>query len=70
MTLQFVSNPKSAFYRSQMFSRVLAYATTHIQDCALKEKNNKRMLRVSDVKSMEQAKSLLNLISHIDVSAE
>ena len=67
MQLQFVSNVNSPFYRSQMFSRVIAYATSHIQDCALKEKNNKRILRISHVKSVEQARSLLDMISGIQV---
>ena len=67
MQLQFVSNVDSPFYRSQMFSRVIAYATSHIQDCALKEKNNKRILRISHVKSVEQARSLLDMISAIQV---
>ena len=67
MQLQFVSNVDSPFYRSRMFSRVIAYATSHIQDCALKEKNNKRILRISHVKSVEQARSLLDMISGIQV---
>ena len=67
MQLQFVSNVDSPFYRSKMFSRVIAYATSHILDCALKEKNNKRILRISHVKSVEQARSLLNMISGIQV---
>ena len=68
MQLQFVSNVNSPFYRSEMFSRVLAYATTHIQDCSLKEKNNKRYLRIRDMKSVEQAKNLLSIISQIKVN--
>lgn len=68
MQLQFVSNVDSPFYRSQMFSRVIAYATSHIQDCALKEKNNKRILRISHVRSVEQARSLLDMISRIQVN--
>ena len=67
MQLQFVSNVDSPFYRSKMFSRVIAYATSHVQDCALKEKNNKRILRISHVKSVEQARSLLDMISAIQV---
>ena len=67
MQLQFVSNVDSPFYRSKMFSRVIAYAASHIQDCALKEKNNKRILRISHVKSVEQARSLLDMISGIQV---
>lgn len=68
MQLQFVSNVNSPFYRSEMFSHVLAYATTHIQDCSLKEKNNKRYLRIRDMKSVEQAKNLLSFISQIKVN--
>ena len=68
MQLQFVSNVDSPFYCSKMFSRVIAYATSHIQDCALKEKNNKRILRISHVKSVEQARSLLDMISRIQVN--
>ena len=68
MQLQFVSNVDSPFYRSQMFSRVIAYATSHVQDCALKEKNNKRILRISHVRSVEQARSLLDMISRIQVN--
>ncbi len=67
MQLQFVSNVDSPFYRSKMFSRVIAYATSHIQDCALKEKNNKRILRISHVKIVDQARILLDIISGIQV---
>ena len=67
MQLQFVSNVASPFYRSQMFSRVLTYATTHIQDCMLKERNNKRFLRIKDVKTVEKARQLLNQIAKIRV---
>ena len=67
MQLQFVSNVASPFYRSQMFSRVLTYATTHIQDCMLKERNNKRFLCIKDVKTVEKARQLLNQIAKIKV---
>ena len=66
MQMQFVSNVNSPFYKSQMFNRILAYVTSHIQDCVLKEKFNKRMLRINDVKTVGQAINLLNQISQID----
>ena len=53
-------------HKSQMFNRILAYVTSHIQDCVLKEKFNKRMLRINDVKTVGQAINLLNQISQID----
>ena len=70
MQMQFVSNVNSPFYRSQMFSRVLAYVTTHIQACNLKEKNNKRFLRISEVESIGQAVKLLSQISKIQLEEE
>ena len=62
MQMQFVNNVQSPFYRSAMFSKVLNYATTHIQQCALKEKNNKRFLRIARVASVEKAVAILDVI--------
>ena len=62
MQMQFVSNVQSPFYKSQMFSKVLNYVTTHVQQCALKEKNNKRLLRIDDIASVGQAVGLLKEI--------
>ncbi len=62
MQMQFVNNVQCPFYRSAMFSKVLNYATTHIQQCALKEKNNKRFLRIARVASVEQAVDILQEI--------
>ena len=66
MQLQFVTNVQSPFYKSQMFSRVLNYITTHVQTCSLKEKNNKRFLRIANVVSVKQAVHLLNRIANQD----
>ncbi len=60
MQMQFVSNVQSPFYRSEMFSRVLHYATTHVRQCVLKEKNNKHFLRVTGIASVEQAVAILH----------
>ena len=60
MQMQFVSNAQSPFYRSAMFSKVLNYVTSHIQQCVLKEKNNKRLLRIASVESVEQAVGILH----------
>lgn len=67
MQMQFVSNVNSPFYKSQMFSRVINYVTTHVRECALKEKNNKRYLRIKDVTSVEQAVELLRKISSLEL---
>jgi len=62
MQMQFVSNVNSPFYRSQMFSRVLDYVTRDVRRCALKEKNGKRYLRITQVRSVAEAVELLNKI--------
>ncbi len=60
MQMQFVSNVQSPFYRSEMFSRVLHYATSNVRQCVLKEKNNKHFLRISGVASVERAVAILH----------
>lgn len=67
MQMQFVSNVNSPFYKSQMFSRVINYVTTHVRECALMEKNNKRYLRIKNVTSVEQAVELLRKISSLEL---
>ena len=59
MQMQFVSNAQSPFYRSPVFAQVLDYVTSHVRSCALKEKNNKRYLRISHVESVEEAVKVL-----------
>ena len=59
MQMQFVSNVESPFYRSAMFSKVINYVTSHVQQCVLKEKNNKRYLRIARICSVEQAVAIL-----------
>ena len=62
LQLQFVSNVQSPFYKSAMFSKVLEYVTTHVRRCNLKEKNNKRYLRISGIDSVKTAVEMLNEI--------
>ena len=60
LQMQFVSNVQSPFYKSTMFSKVINYVTSHVKRCNLKEKNSKRYLRISDIRSVEQAVEILN----------
>ena len=62
LQLQFVSNVQSPFYKSAMFSKVLEYVTTHVRRCNLKEKNNKRYLRISGIDSVKSAVEMLQEI--------
>lgn len=60
MTLHFVSNADSPFYRSATFDRIINYATSHYRTCALAEDKGKRRMTVSGVKSIEKAYAILS----------
>ena len=62
MQMQFVSNTDSMYYQSTAFGKVLNYIGYHPRQCNLKEKNGKRSMVVSDVKSVEQAVKVLREI--------
>ena len=62
MQMQFVSNVQSPFFKSQVFSKILNYVTTHVRQCNLKEKNNKHFLAISSIKSVEEAVEVLEKI--------
>ncbi len=59
MTLYFVSNIQSPFYKSATFDRIIGYAATHPRRCALGEQNGKRRILLYDVGSVALAISLL-----------
>lgn len=64
MTLYFVANAESPFYRSQVFQRVLDFAMNPAQmrRCELGEKKGKRFLRIKQVPSVEAAVKVLDYI--------
>lgn len=55
MTLYFVSNPDSAFYRSDTFGHIINFATNSYRRCKLDESAGKRRMTVNDVTSVEMA---------------
>lgn len=55
MTAFLVSNPQSPYYNSPTFGQLLHYMTTHPRKCQLREKNMRRSIVFSDVKSVEKA---------------
>jgi transcription-repair coupling factor (superfamily II helicase) len=59
MRLQFVSNPDSAFYDSEAFRKVIAFATTNAHICRVDNSKDQFKLLITDVKSVEQANTLL-----------
>ena len=59
MMMQFVSNPKSAYFRSRAFDSILNYIARNPSRCDLKEIHGRRMMHVSNIASVEEAVSLL-----------
>lgn len=66
MSMQFVSNPQSAFYKSSVFEKVLDYITANPKRCILKEVRGKRLLRVQEIHSVDEAVSVLKAIEKSD----
>ena len=62
MTMQFVSNPMSAYYKSKAFDNVLSYIGRHPRRCDLKEIKGRRMMHVSEVESANEGLSILREI--------
>ena len=50
-----VSNQKSAFYESKEFEELIQYCMTNYKRCALSEKDNKRIVQVSNINSVDDA---------------
>ncbi|MCD8293050.1 MAG: DEAD/DEAH box helicase, partial [Prevotellaceae bacterium] len=67
MTLFFVSNPDSPYYRSPAFGKVISYLMQYPRRCDLREQNGKRSLLVHDVSRVEEA---LHVFGEIAAMAE
>lgn len=63
MQMQFVSNPMSAYYKSEAFENVLRYIASNPRECNLKESRGKRYMVVSGVGSVEKAVEILRKIN-------
>ena len=55
-----VTNQKSAFYESKEFEELIQYCMTNYKRCALSEKDNKRIVQVSNVNSVDDAYNVFN----------
>ena len=62
MTLYFVSNPKSPYYLSETFDKILAFATHNYRRCKLDERQGKRSMTILEVTSVKIALNLLRSI--------
>ena len=62
MFLYFVSQPDSPYYQSDVFGRVIDYATNNLRRCNLREQNGKRSMVVTDVPTVAEAVAVLTAI--------
>lgn len=63
LRMQLVSNPDSAYYSSPLFGKVIDYLGNNPRRCNLKEVNGKRIIVISDVKTVEEAVKVLRSIN-------
>lgn len=63
MTLYFVRNADSPFYQSNLFERIITFATNSYQRCKLDENKGHRRMIINDVPTVELAlKTLQNIL--------
>ena len=69
MLAYFVHNQKSPYYQSDLFASILGYLNGRTKEFRVKEQNNKLMLRVVGVDSMEKAYNIIskNRLQNIEV---
>lgn len=66
MTLYFVQNENSAYYRSKAFGQCIAYMGMNAARCRLREVGGRRSMVVQDVHSVKEAVGLLHYISDME----
>ncbi len=59
-------NPDSPYYRSETFGALLRYATQYPYRCRLREKEGRRSIAFSDIKTIEEAHELFDTIGQGD----
>ena len=62
MFLYFVSNMNSPYYQSDVFGRIIDYATHNVKRCNLREQNGKRSMVITDVPTVGEAVSVIKKI--------
>jgi len=62
MTAFFVSNFESAYYRSEIFGKVISYISYHPRKCRLREQNGKRSVIFNDIADITKAWEVLKEI--------
>lgn len=64
MTLFFVSNANSPYYRSTAFDSILGYISHNPRRCNLREQNGKRSIIITDVKTVAAGVEILSEIKN------
>jgi transcription-repair coupling factor (superfamily II helicase) len=59
----FVSNPQSAFFKSEVFSAMLRFVQKHPHTCRMKEEKGKLSISFSGIRKVEEANKLLQDIT-------
>ena len=62
MFLYFVSNAHSPFYQSDVFGRIIEFATMNVRRCNLREKDGKRSMVITDVPTVGEGVKVLKAI--------
>lgn len=62
MTLYLINNPNSPYYQSEAFDKLLEFVKNNYRRCQLKETNNRRLLSIENVDSVEKAIKIMEEI--------
>ena len=62
MLVYFVQNQNSPYYKTDLFANILSYINNNPQKIRIKEQNNKLMMRVMGIDTMEKAYNIVNKI--------
>ena len=62
LTLWFISNQKSPYYQSDVFTRILQFAQSNPKICTLNQGENKLSLKIENVKDIQIAMAILQKI--------
>lgn len=63
LTAQLVSNPKSGFYKSINFDKIIRFCTGNYQRCSLAEKDGKRTFTVQNIKTADEAYEIFHQLN-------
>lgn len=67
MSLHLIPNPESAYYKSEAFDKLLAFIQKHYKETQLKQVNNKRIVAISNVKTVEKAVEIAREIRRMEL---